>query len=280
MSDFHITWAAQLAPDTTRVLVPTGLTTPEASVTGLGVSGGQTRMILEATTGQPVLDLVPEAETLTVTWRFSKVGGDWPEGLFTAHPSRHTRAAEALLTEVAAIAPHLDGVERATAIARATAERFTYGHPEKRFTDGLDEIPALGCDIAVGSCVDINTYFLAALRGAGFEAGYVTGFFFPEEKQGRCDDGHCWVVTRIDGDMQAWDIAHHLKQGTRDIRPALNPKPGFRAACFHGMGLVFPDLGLEDVKALIEPICLKGTSRHDPIATQIRLHHQTAEVPA
>ncbi|MEO0991124.1 MAG: transglutaminase domain-containing protein, partial [Pseudomonadota bacterium] len=48
----------------------------------------------------------------------------------------------------------------------------------------------------------------------------------------------------------------HLKMGTRDIQPGLNPKPGQRAACFHSMGLSFPDLNIEDLKALIEPLAI------------------------
>jgi hypothetical protein len=63
-------------------------------------------------------------------------------------------------------------------------------------------------------------------------------------------------VTRINGAIAEWDIAHHLKLGTRDIRPGLNPKPGRRFACFHSMGLSFPDLGIKEMKALIEPMAV------------------------
>ena len=90
----------------------------------------------------------------------------------------------------------------------------------------------------------------------GVEAGYITGYFFPQERGGTCADGHCWVVTRHNGAVQEWDIAHHLKMGTRDIRPALNPKPGARVACFHSMGLAFPELGITELKALIEPVAV------------------------
>lgn len=280
MTPFSVTWSAPLPEGTTRVLVPVGLTTPEATLTDLAITGGQVASLREATTGQEVALVTPDASTLSVTWTWEPRPGSLPAQLFDVHPSRHSRAASALIEESVAIAPHLDGVERATAIACATAERFTYGHPMERFTDGQEAVPALGCDVAVGSCVDINTYFLAALRATGFEAAYVTGYFFPTEKRGTCEDGHCWVLTRIDGAVQAWDIAHHLKLGTRDIRPALNPKPGFRAACGYGMGLSFPDLGLPDVKALIEPLCLTGATRLDPVAPVIRLHGHDMALPA
>ncbi len=271
MSDFTITWTATLPQGTTHVLVPTGLPTPEATPGPVDIIGGTVAAISEANTGQDVLLVIPTAPELTVTWSFAPTPAAYPDRLFEVHASRHSRAAQALVDEAAAIGADLPQAERAIAIARATADRFTYGHPAERFTDGHTEIPALGCDITVGSCVDINTYFLAALRAVGIEAAYVTGFFFPAEKHGACDDGHCWVLTRIDGLVAAWDIAHHLKLGTREILPALNPKPGFRAACFSGMGLDFPALGVTDHKALIEPICLTGSDDVRPVAPTIRL---------
>ena len=153
------------------------------------------------------------------------------------------------------------------------AEKFTYGHPEERFNDGLDHVPVLGCDIQTpGSCVDINTYFIAALRAAGIEAGYALGYFFPAEKGDHCEDNHCWVVTRTDGVVQDWDIAHHLKMGTRDIHPATNPKPGFRAGVGHSMGLDFPEQNLTEVKVIGEPVWVEdGQMRR--AETDIRLKH-------
>ncbi|WP_346909390.1 transglutaminase-like domain-containing protein [uncultured Roseibium sp.] len=135
------------------------------------------------------------------------------------------------------------------AIVNDVAEKFVYGHPEVRFNDGLEEIPYLSCGVTEGSCVDINTYLIACLRAAGFEAGYMTGYFFPEEKNGCCDDMHCWVVTRHNGVVLEWDIAHHLKMGTREICCGLNPKPGSRVAMAHSMGLDFPQPGHQGCQA-------------------------------
>lgn len=177
--------------------------------------------------------------------------------MFSPHPSRFTRFADTLVAEFEASTGGLNGLGRTRAVACYTAERFSHGHPENRFNEGLDTVPALGCSLTVGSCVDINTYFIAALRASGIEAGYITGFFFPDGKAGRCDDGHCWVVTRVDGQTQEWDIAHHLKLGTRDIQPGLNPKPGQRCACFHSMGLDFPEIGIVGLKALVEPLAIR-----------------------
>ena len=278
MTDFHITYEAAL-DDGTQCLVPAGIVTPHARCTGVTVNGSVLRTVLDVHGGQRVHVVVGTGGKLSLTFAFTEDGGSYPEAMFAWRPSRYTRYADALLAEVAAIAPHAAAPDRARAIACATAERFTYGHPDVRFNDGLDEVPALGCGLTEGSCVDINTYFIAALRAAGLEAGYVTGFYFPADKGDWCEDGHCWVVTRIDGQVQEWDIAHHLKMGTRDIRPGLNPKPGFRVACCHSMGLNFPEIGVADLKALIEPLALTESGPRAFESPDIRLHHPAIARP-
>ena len=249
-----LTYSATLPDGSSEVLIPGGLSTPHGGCRDIEAPG--LTEIREATTGQRAYRLVPTSEDITITFQFDAAPGAYPDEMFTPHPSRFTRFADDLLAEIEPVGRTLSGLDRARAIACHVAERFTYGHPEDKFNDGYDAIPALGCGLTEGSCVDINTYFIAALRAAGIEAGYATGFFFPKEKNGTCEDGHCWVVTRIDGQTSEWDIAHHLKLGTRDIYPGLNPKPGTRFALFHSMGLEFPDLGVTDVKALIEPMAV------------------------
>ncbi len=257
MTPFTVQYAVKRPPGCDRVLAPSGLATPHAAATGFTVIGGEYRSVREKTTGQVAQLITCQDETLSLTYHFD--GGQtapYPENLFQPQASKYTRFADDLVAEAEDAAGTLEGVDRAIAIACATAERFTYGHPTERFTDGHDAVPALGCGLTEGSCVDINTYFLAALRAAGVAAGYLTGFYFPSEKGDTCTDGHCWVVTRIDGQTQEWDIAHHLKMGTRAIQPGLNPKPGFRAAVFHSMGLTFPEIDVHDIKALIEPVAI------------------------
>jgi hypothetical protein len=66
------------------------------------------------------------------------------------------------------------------------------------------------------------------LPAAGFEAGYVYGYFFPETNGGETQDMHCWVVTRHEGQILEWDVAHHIKASLGPTRPGLNPCPGRR----------------------------------------------------
>ena len=266
----RVSYRAALPEGATGVLVPGGMATPHGSSTQ--VEGEGLRPVSEAATGQRAFWCAAPGATLDLAFHVSAAAHAYPEALFTPHVSPFTRAGAALVAEVRGVAPERAGLARARAIARHTADRFTYGHPETAFTDGLEEIPALGCGLTEGACVDINTYFIAALRAVGIEAGYVTGLFFPAEKRGTCEDGHCWVVTRIGGETQEWDIAHHLKLGTRDIHDGLNPKPGQRAATFHSMGLQFPEIGAFTLKALIEPLALVGGRLEKFEAPEIRLH--------
>lgn len=234
------------------VLIPFGLQTPHGRC--VSVTGAEVREVTEHYTRQKALLMDVTSNRIRIEFAFDTVATNYPEKIFQPRQSKYTRYADDLVSETHSVVGDLTGYALLKRIAGHVAERFTYGHPETPFNHLTDIIPAIGCGMVEGSCVDINTYFLAALRSVGIEAGYITGFFFPEEKKNRCDDGHCWVVTRLNGEVLEWDIAHHLKMGTRDIDAGLNPKPGKRFGCFHSMGLDFPDLKIYGLKALIEPL--------------------------
>ncbi|MCI5075333.1 transglutaminase-like domain-containing protein [Oricola sp.] len=256
------------------LLAPVGIATPYQTPTGFAVEGGAVSLIGEMTTGQMAALIVPGDGPVTLTYRFAQHADQYPETLFRPRETRFTRAAVDLVSDARRIADNArDGHAAIAAIVNDTAEKFTYGHPATRFNDGLDAIPHLSCGLTEGSCVDINTYLIAALRSAGFEAGYVTGYFFPTEKQGCCDDMHCWVVTRHAGVVLEWDIAHHLKMGTRDICCGLNPKPGSRVAVAHSMGLDLPEIGVAGLKLLGEPTWLQD-GRTAPTRLTIRMAAQ------
>jgi len=243
-------------PDNGRnLLVPVGLPTPHQTPVAFSVEGGNFTLVGETTTGQMAALVAPQADRkLVLTYRFRHEGPGYPDAVFAPRLNRFTRAAQDLVYDAINIADSRpDGHAAIQALVNAAAEKFRYAHPEKRFNEGCDEVPYLSCGLTEGSCVDINTYLIASLRAAGFEAGYITGYFFPEENNGCCDDMHCWVVTRHQGVVLEWDIAHHLKMGTRDICCGLNPKPGDRVAVAHSMGLSFPELGIFAEKLIAEP---------------------------
>lgn len=242
------------------VFAPAGVSSPASVCTGCDVTGGRVERSTEATSGQDILLVTPDAAEVTFRYTYCGQPGRYPEEMFHPAPSRFTRAAPALVAEAREVAGTGDDLIRAIRIARHVAERFDYGHPEHRFTDGFDHVPHLACGLTEGSCVDIHTYFLASLRAAGIEAGYVVGYFFPEV--GDCTSGHCWAATRIGGEVQEWDISHFLQMGRRDVGPALNPKGGFRVPVGHSSALCHEGLGFSDLKLLVEPMVMQ---RGEPV---------------
>lgn len=248
----HLT--VTIAPHATghTLFAPLGFSTPHGGATALEVTGGRVSHHHCAGTDQWCVAVTPEGGSIMLTYSVSDAAGAYPEAMFRPQPSRFTRAADGLVADAREAAR---GDDPAQAIATHVASLFSYGHPDTRFYDDHDELPQL-CGLTEGSCVDINAYLIASLRAAGIEAGYVYGYFFPEEKAGTCEDGHCWVVTRENGATREWDIAHHIKMAAPEIRPALNPKPGRRVALAHSMGLTFPGLGLTDIKLMGEPMWL------------------------
>ncbi len=260
------------------VIAPVGVSSPAAACLGCTVEGGHSRRWIEPGSRQEILIVAPHGDEVLFRYQFHTEPGQYPEAMFHPAPSRHTRAAAALVEDARRLAGAGGDIDRALRLGRAVAEKFTYGHPETRFTDGLDYVPHLACGLTEGSCVDIHTYFVASLRAAGIEAGYLTGYVFPEDGP---PSAHCWVATRIDGSTQEWDISHFLQMGRRDVMPALNPKGGFRLPVGHSMGLVLPGSDEGDLKLLAEPMALfpDGPARFANRRITLRTHH-TAEANA
>ena len=243
----------------TRLLAPAGMCSPQETVTRASVTGGQIiDVVLEAELGLAALWIESTGESLTLTHRIAPAPKviDYPEAVYVPRITRYTRAADDLAEASRALAAKAGGGRAGIDALVAEAEaRFIYAHPDARFNDGTDAVPYLSCGTTPGSCVDINTYLVASLRAAGYQAGYVYGYFFPAEKGGVTHDMHCWVVTRHAGEVLDWDIAHHMKAGLGPTRPGLNPRPGWRVALGHSMGHGY-DMGetMAQLKLLAEPM--------------------------
>ena len=268
-------------PNDAPLLVPTGTTTPQTAITGLTVSGGRiTRILQEAELGLGAVEILPHEETVSFNYAMEMGGSSarYPEAAFLPRDTLHTRAATDLAAASRDIAARAGGGADAIAALVAEAEaRFAYAHPEVRFTEGKDAVPHLACGLTEGSCVDINTYLVASLRAAGFEATYLYGYFFPQERGGMTDDGHCWVATRHAGEVLEWDIAHHLKAGLGATRPSLNPRPGSRVAVTHSMGHRYAtSMGAVSLKLLGEPMRLTPGGAPEYVNLTARLHDDLA----
>jgi len=164
------------------------------------------------------------------------------------------------------------GTERAKlrAILEHAREMFDYDHPEERFTDGHDAVPTL-CGTTKGSCVDINTFVLAAARSQGLTGQYIMGYWFGPGRT-RTPDAHCWLVFEIDGAPEFWDVAHHLKWGVEGFGPGLNPAGGRRLALSCGRGLRFqtPN-GVAEISHFGEPVWVLPGGETRPSTVRITL---------
>lgn len=248
-------------PLTGPLLVPAGIATPHGIVDALEVDGGQIETLVNEPDFAVSAAIVGhDGGPVTLRYQVRPAPADtpYPEAAFCPRATRYTTAATALAEASRTIAQAAGGGRAGIQALVAEAEsRFAYDHPEQRFNDATDCVPYLSCGLTPGSCVDINTYLVASLRAAGFEAAYIYGYFFPAERGGRTDDGHCWVVTRHAGEVLEWDIAHHLKAGLGPTLPALNPRPGERIALTHSMGHTYAHQGRKlFLKILGEPLHL------------------------
>lgn len=259
-----------------RLLAPAGMCSPQNAVTRASVTGGRIiDVALEAELGLAALWIEAADETVTLTHTLGSApeAQDYPAAVYTPRVTRYTVAADDLAEASRTIATKAGGGRAGIDALVAEAEaRFSYDHPETRFNDGAEAVPYLSCGTTPGSCVDINTYLVASLRAAGYEAGYVYGYFFPAEKGGTTHDMHCWVVTRHAGEVLDWDIAHHMKAGLGPTKPGLNPRPGWRVALGHSMGHGY-DMGdtMARLKLLAEPMQPgpDGTWRKLPIIARL-----------
>jgi transglutaminase-like putative cysteine protease len=192
---------AQLAPGA-HLLAPLGMTTPHDAVTGLEAAGGRVvRLLREPELGLAACEIAAEGGPLTRTYAVA------PPPARRASPPRRTISPRRRRTSRRRPG---GGAAGTAALVTAAEARFAYGHPETRFNDGAEAVPYLACGLTVGACVDINTWLVASLRAAGYEAAYLYGYFFQAERGGVTNDMHCWVATRHDGEVLEWDIAHHM----------------------------------------------------------------------
>ncbi|GMG85455.1 hypothetical protein LNKW23_46750 [Paralimibaculum aggregatum] len=193
--------------------------------------------------------------------------------------SRHVIADAGLRAQAAdCTAGAADGPAKLRAIIAEAARLFAYDHPEARFTDGHAAVPAL-CGTTRGSCVDINTFVLAAALSQGIEGQYFAGYWFGPGRS-TTPDMHCWLGFRAAGGADSppefWDVAHHLKWGVPALGPGLNPAGGRRVALSCGRGLAFDTpLGRAEISHFSEPLWVLpgGTLRTAPVRISLEEEH-------
>jgi hypothetical protein len=139
------------------------------------VADGNVRRLVEASSGQEVLLVIPDAAEIALRYDFTGRPSTCQEAIFYPAQSRYTAVADDPVAEATLLAGQGDPLGRAVRLARDVAKKFSHGHPERKFTDGYGQIPYPGCGLTQGSCVDIRTCLIASFRAAGIDAVCVTG---------------------------------------------------------------------------------------------------------
>jgi transglutaminase-like putative cysteine protease len=173
-----------------------------------------------------------------VRYVFTPSGGGLPEAAFVSQGSRFETLEPALAAQIAALASGADLASRVRAQLQAIADRFTYGRRDLHLGAQGEGLPAFGEEPTTGTCVDIHSVCVAALRAIGAPAAYVIGGWVREGDPDR-PTGHCWLSLNVPDLPAAWDVSHHLEFGLGAIEPGLNPEPGRRFALSYGRAPVF-----------------------------------------
>lgn len=224
----------------TPLLAPLPFNGLQQRLTGFEVEGAKVVETIRADSGQEALLLQPHAERLLLHFSVQRnVDAELPQW-FWHSPSNSLSDASPELVQFVRDMKAPSAAETVRRLAAHVTSTFYYGAGQGRFTDGRPSVP-LVCGTTRGTCVDIHTYFSAALRAAGIRAAYVAGIFIREDAA-EATDMHCWVAVHVGDEIEQWDLSHALIAG-REPRPGLTEIPGRRVALSSGRGLRFATRG-------------------------------------
>ncbi|WP_017667334.1 transglutaminase domain-containing protein [Sandarakinorhabdus sp. AAP62] len=221
-------------------LYPVPPETDHQRVLGTDFAGTAPQRVVHDADGRTAAWLLPlrAGRLVRLRHRFEPAGAGLPDAAFVPGTSPFERASPALAVQITSLelpaAPHA----RCQAVIQFVADHFDYGRREQALGADADAMPALACGLTPGTCVDMHTLAVAALRAAGLAATYVIGAHVADGRS-QHPTGHCWLNVRAPETPPHWDISHHAQYGQRQITPVLNPRPGRRFALSHGRGLQF-----------------------------------------
>lgn len=210
---------------------------------------------------------------------FQEPGPGLSEDAFLPGSSAFERPSQALIEQIATEVPEAPLQIRVPALIQYVVDHFTYGARETHLGTGEEAMPALECGLTPGTCVDMHTLAVAALRAIGVPAAYVMGAHIAEGRA-HGSTGHCWLNLKCEGVSHHWDISHHVQYGVREITPKLNPKPGRRFALSIGRGPEFAGLdGKVTYPSLSGFHGLTGPSAGQKLRTLARFRDEAALYP-
>jgi hypothetical protein len=237
-----------------HLLAPKGLDDGQQQVTDLQVNNASLIQEIESDYGQQsAIEICAAGESIEFCYHFVDTENPIDSKIWQSQSNRYTQASPELIAELEAKIPDASANSIQQQIITLARERFDYGHADQRFNDGHDLVPAV-CGTTKGSCVDINTYILAAANHFGLDAQYIAGYWFHPDRA-YTKDMHCWLLFRDNQRITAWDLAHHLKWGVSNLAPGLNPAGGRRVAMSFGRNLGYKtSLGTQVISHFSEPM--------------------------
>jgi hypothetical protein len=232
---------------------------------GFEIAGGElVGLIANQFGGQKALHIRPStADAVQVNYHFEAAAGVPPAWLAEPMLTSWLRPSADLATEIRPLVTEITRQGILRQVIDHTADRFEYGHPEQYFGEGFEAMPALACDLSMGSFVDIHSYAIAALAVFGIEAIYLAGVYCEGDARGStepCVPGHCWMESHA-GEALDWGVSDVLNCGLAlPVPAALNPKPGRRVALESGRGhrFVLPAGDTVDVDRIHNPVVADG----------------------
>lgn len=254
--------------------MPTGFDDSHERPCSLELENGTTRVERKADfLGQTALEVWPDRhdQAVIIRYGFEPSSTVLPESVWQWQRNRYTQASDALMDEVReSVDTTLPVHQQIRQLIDRAESHFSYGHGDGRFNDGEEAVPTV-CGTTRGSCVDINTWLLAAAKVLNIPVQYVAGYWFHPDKT-VTHDMHCWLMFRAGEDTICWDLAHHLKWGVEGRQPGRNPAGGRRVAMTIGRGLGFAaSHGEVTISHFSEPVWLlpDGTVEDSELVAQI-----------
>jgi hypothetical protein len=214
-------------------------------------------------------------QTPQINYSFERTSSTAPDWFWQLQTNRYTQASTDLkLLARQIVNSSRNDSERVSKLISHAAELFGYGHEETRFNDHHETVPVV-CGTTKGSCVDINTYLIAAANSLDIPVQYIAGYWcHPHKTETR--DMHCWLAFKLDGETVFWDLAHHLKWGISNFQPGLNPAGGQRVPMSCGRGLYFDTPhGEVEISHFSEPLWITEKSQVVSPQLLIRFHENT-----
>lgn len=222
------------------LLLPRPIDDWQHSYQGLTLSGiSELQEVVALNSAQRAYLIKPEiCCSPGIRFHFAKKDNCPPPWFWQQQDNRYTRAADDLTELAQRVTAHCDNPEDALQrLMEHAAGIFGYGHRDRPLYDEEDEISCV-CGGTRGSCVDINTYLMAAATSLNIPVQYMAGYWFHPDRS-ETPGMHCWLVFEINDQPVFWDLAHHLKWGVTELAPGLNPAGGCRVTMSCGRGLLF-----------------------------------------